>query len=49
MKIMRLRLERTVSEGKEPGRLHVNDAILILKRLFDLQILLRVTSRWSRS
>jgi hypothetical protein len=37
MKIMRVQLERTVSESKEPGRLHVNDAILILKRPFDQQ------------
>jgi len=37
MKIIRLQLERTVSESKELGSLHVNDSILILKRPFDQQ------------
>jgi hypothetical protein len=37
MKIMRLQLERTVRECKEPGSRHVNHAILILKRLFAQQ------------
>ena len=34
---MRLQLERTVREGKEPGGLHVNHAILILEWPFDQQ------------
>ena len=34
---MRLQLERTVIECQDPGGLHVNDAILILKRPFDQQ------------
>jgi hypothetical protein len=34
---MRLQFERTVSECKEPSRLYVNDAILILKRPFAQQ------------
>jgi hypothetical protein len=37
MKIMRLQVERTVRECKEPGSRHVNHAILILKGLFAQQ------------
>src|ERR1700733_13001947 len=37
VKIMRLQLERTVRECKEPGGLHVNHAILILEWPFDQQ------------
>jgi hypothetical protein len=37
MKIMRLQLERTVSESQEPGRFHANNAILIVGWPFDQQ------------
>jgi hypothetical protein len=37
MKIMRLQLKRAVRECQEPGGLHVNHAILILKWPFDQQ------------
>ena len=42
---MRLKLEHTVRECQEPGRLHANKAILILEWPFDQQKLLRVTGR----